>query len=804
MQTATGFTVARVDDNSSCHADRRDIAYYFSGCNDLVTLSVKSADEARLAAEFAWAVDRAIRLFIMLLDPAELPADLVEVGEALDELLTAKGVEQRVEFQIYSAPLPEPIDVQAVREALVAAPLSAALFDRFLSYQSVISRVRQAFDLINEDLFEGQNARANFFEQAVDTGSVRALVCAASSDAGVNGALFDLYSNLRKFENHRAIIESWTESFERTHHVLTPVVEINEEYDDWSHSTGAKGRQAFESVIQQQTAIVNRIRDGDFDKARQFARALVTGQQKTSRPEHIAKSLSSLGQKAKDLEVIELALEWTREAVEIKGDDPLAHAQLADLLMRVGRYSEAHQSLDLAHSFGEEAFAASGRARILRYQGLYSEALEAYRRAHAAYADGGDREHFNLSGIAECLRDMDLLEEALAAYDDAITKFEYISALHAGRAATLVEMGQFDEAFDGYIKARQLDENGIVPRNGMASLYRRAGEFERAEAEFRAIIADYPFDAHARGGLVGTLRDLGRYDDAIAEAKELVNYLPASSDAQWTLVDAQIEAREFEAALVTLESAVEDHRHLAGLRTAYARIEKAKGNYTAALAEFDKAARDFPSNSWIQLGRADILRRLGNTTEALRIYETAYKKHPQRMPIRNALASIYTYERRYSDAEKLLTINDPRTSDEWRNYVLWGMFESQTGDVKTARERFEWGIDRCRFRRESNMLRAALSRLMLQDGDTKKAFDIAAECTGDVTEILKFHASAALDDKGPAFALYEVLQQSYLPEPYHELRDEIARQYNVISLPPRRNQAWLLERESDALLLEAA
>ena len=43
-----------------------------------------------------------------------------------------------------------------------------------------------------------------------------------------------------------------------------------------------------------------------------------------------------------------------------------------------------------------------------------------------------------------------------------------------------------------------------------------------------------------------------------------------------------------------------------------------------------------------------------------------------------------------------------------------------------------------------------------------------------------------------------------LPEPYFELREEIARQFNVVNLPARRDAAWVLEREQEALILEAA
>lgn len=805
-QTATGFTVERIDTGQTYQAGSRDLAYYFSGCNDVATFSVRSAAEARARTELAWSADRGVRLFVILLDPQEVPEDLIEVGEAFDELLSVKGVLELVENQVFSAPLPDPIDVQAVFAALQTSPLSRSLLEDFLNHQAAIARVRGAFDQIEVATFENERSRQIFLETAIDRGSVRELVRAAGSNGKIDGALFRLYSDLREFENHREIIQLWTSSFERVHH--NPKVEVEVEFEGREvyrePRVGSGGRQAFERVLQQQVAIVDRIRAADFDGARRYARELIAEQHRTSSPEHIAKSLSRICQKARQLDVIELAMEWAQQAVEAKPDDAVAHAQLADLLMRAGRYIEAHQSLDLAQSFGKPAFAASGRARIMRYQGHFADALAAYQEAVAQSTDDSDQKHFDLAGIAECLRDMEDFEGALSAYDEAITEFPFVAVLHAGRAATLVDFGRYEDALQGYREAINLDDYNVIPRTGIASLYRRAGDFERAEAEYRGIIAEYPFNIRSRGGLIKTLRELGRFSDAVGEARALVHDVPTSPDAMWNLADAQIDAGELNDAVNTLNTAIDQHRHNAGLRTGLARVEKARGHYAAALALYDAAAHDFPSNAWIQVGRADMLRRLGNIDEALRIYERAFSHHPHRLSLKNALASVYIHLRRFDEALQLLVIDNPKTAAEWRNFALRGMLDTATGYGQDAYSRYAWGIDRCPFRKERHMLRAALARLQLMNGEPQEAVETSQECADDITEIMKFHASATLEDKGPARALYDRLLRSYLPEPYHELRDEIAANYNVVLMTARRDINWLLAREEDVLLLEAA
>lgn len=805
LQTATGFSVRRLDAPEAQEVYARDIFYYFDGCNDVARLSVETEADAQAAAERAWAVDRAVRLFVILLDPEEEQEGLVEVGEALDELLAAEGVAQAAEAQLLCAPLPHPIDARSILAVLGPSVRARSLFERFLELQSSVSRVRNAFDQVEEATFGGERKRRLFLEQAIDAGSFRTLVTTAGSGEEVNKALFQLYSDLRGLENSRDVIKMWTASFERSHLEVEPFEEPTEGREPKAARSGLGGRQAFERAMIQQEEIVARIRAADFATARRFARELVKEQRRSSSVEHIAKSLTNLSQRAKRLEVIDLALEWVNEAAELKWDDPLTHAQRADLLMRIGRYGEARESLDLAETFGEVGFAVTGRARMLRYQGLFKDALAAYRAACVRFGTEHERGHYNMAGVAECLRDLERLDEALAEYDRALETCQYVSALHAGRAATLVEMGRFDEANSSYVISRDLDDDNVVPRNGIASLLRQAGEFERAEEDYRGIIADFPFDVHSRGGLVSTLRDLGRFEEAVSEARSAIEFLPASPDVAWFLADALIDAGRLDQAAAVLDEAIREFPYSAGLRHGMARVERARGRYGAALALYDDAARRFPSNHWIQVGRADILRRLGNLDEALRIYVHALQQNPHKLSLRNAIASIHIHEGRFDEALDMLTVDDPRSVDDWRNFVLRGMLDVRTGYVEVAIERLEWGFERCPFRKERRMLAAALARLQLQKGVTRVAVDEGpAEPQVDVAELVRFRASAAKPDKGPARALYEQLQASFLPEPYHELRDEIARHYNVVQSPPRRNLDWVVEREGEALLLEAA
>lgn len=805
VQTANGYTVERLDIAEKFQANSRDIGYYFSGCNDVKQFIASDVTTARTATEIDWSADRALQLFCMLIDPDEHPADLVEVGEVLEELLAVPKVVAILEDQIYAAPLPRPVDAATLLKTIEPFPISLSAMKDFLDLQPFIFRVRSSFDKIESSHFESNSSRNLCLELAIDQGCFSALVRAASTDGGVDKALFKLYSELSKIDNYRAIIDQWTETFERAHYNVLPIAEPEFEESFSEEIAGVvSNRQAFERAMSQQQAIVSCIKSAEFDKARIFVRDLIADQQRTGSAEHLTKSLNNLSQKAKELDVDELALEWAQQAIEFKADDPIAHAQLAYLLMSVGRYAEAQQSLDFAETFGASGYAASGRARILRYQGQTELALAAYKDAKQYYSPTEERNHYNMAGIAECFRDMERFDEALTAYDAAIMEYPYEQVLHSGRAATLTDMGRFDEAREGYMSALHLDGSNVVPRNGIATLLRRSGNLKEAEREYRRTISEYPFNTPSRGGLVATLRDQGRYNDAVSEAELLVAKVPTSLDSYWSLADAQIDARLFEGAISTIKRAAELFSLNAGLQSGLARVEKTRGNYLEALNLFDQAIRAFPSNITVQIGRADMLRRLGNLQEALNVYMRILQRNPHRLAIASAIASIHIHEGRFDLAKRFLQVVNPITADEWRNFALKGMLAAAEDRKKEAEDLFERGIDLCPFDKEKQIFRASLSQIQIEADAPKEAIETLKECKDDLGKLLYFHANAKMGDIASGRDMYAQLKDSDLPEPYHEMREEIARQYNIIDLMPRRNAKWLLDREAKAILLEAA
>ncbi|WP_323801652.1 tetratricopeptide repeat protein [Parasphingorhabdus sp.] len=805
LKTARGYEIEKIESGEQHECNSKELNYYFTGCNDVEHRSETSVDEIRRQARFSLDTLRAVRLTIMLFDEAESVDSYQEIADALEDLLYSKVVVQGVECQLFSANLPNPVPFKNLLNTISDFSRSHELVLRIWSMQPSISRVIEAFELVPEEAFSENCTRKKFWELAVNWGCVRELTIAATEPKGIDGALFSLLHKLKDIENNREIIRAWTSSFKRVHAKVSVDDIIEPEEAETSRvDERLSGRKAFEQAMLQQSAILQRIRENDFETAKRFARDMVTQQRRSSEPEHIAKSLTSISQKAKLLQVYDLALEWAQWAAEIKNDDPKTHAQIADILIKLERFVEAEKYLDLTESHGEKAFAETGRARILRQQGHTEDALNAFRAALKSSVDT-DEEQYNWAGVAECLKDLHQYEDALNQYNAAIQKFSYESVLHAGKASILAQIGLVDEAITSYETAAALSEDNVVPRSGLAQVLQNVGRFEDAESLLRELIEDFPFDKVSQIGLSMTLCHQGKFDEALEKSLLTIENFPTQPESFRALAYVQSTMGEFKEAEETLNTAISNFPHNWKLRTSLARVEQLRGDYIKALSICDSAFVDFPSVLQIQASRAGILRRLGNVDEAFKIYQKAFEKQPYNTSLKNGLLSINIYMLSFDAAQDNFIEGTPRTRDEWRNSHLQGMYYVRKNELAKAAELFETGLANCPFAGERRMFGAGLTSVNLRIGGQSTAVKVSEACNGNpTTELFRFHALAKENEKGPARALFEILKESYLPENYNEVRDEIARQYNVVPITATRSESWIYDRQDDILILEAA
>ena len=146
-------------------------------------------------------------------------------------------------------------------------------------------------------------------------------------------------------------------------------------------------------------------------------------------------------------------------------------------------------------------------------------------------------------------------------------------------------------------------------------------QFERAEAEFQAAIAEKPSlgTAYVRASLLYVT--MGRLDDAAAmlgrcESKDpLVPTLPA------TVVLLRFWRRDFDAAIAYGKQAIELHPYLQIVRVNYAQALEFSGRLPEALAQYKLASVMSPDLPWLRALEGTCLAKMGQQAGAQEILE---------------------------------------------------------------------------------------------------------------------------------------------------------------------------------------
>jgi protein O-GlcNAc transferase len=206
---------------------------------------------------------------------------------------------------------------------------------------------------------------------------------------------------------------------------------------------------------------------------------------------YAAKSLCRIAQRAKVTGLHSLQLEWMERAVEIAPSDGWAHGQAADAYLYYGRLDEAARELALAEKCGERRYAQVGRARILRLQCRYEDALALLQQVKQEF-EGDENEAIAWANEAEVLRDMWRFQDALEIYDQAVRKFQDEPVVRCGRAAVIADLGRYREAIEAYTRCIVELGPDEFSLNGRTHIRLELGNFDDAMSDYEEAVKRFP------------------------------------------------------------------------------------------------------------------------------------------------------------------------------------------------------------------------------------------------------------------------------------------------------------------------
>ena len=798
----------RFGDEGSSPSSFEAIGRIFANCTDVQLFEGTRKEVAKAALQKSWSVDRAMRLALIILDDAEYAETKQEAASNLEELFGNPEVKAAIANQLAWTPLPTETSSVFDEEFFAGYPKVLSFFSELFGKQPVVKVFHDAWDALPDELFDSSVGRPSFREICISRGVFKKLTEAEPGSNQMNLAVFACYGLLKDLPNYRAVVQSWTQKLLKARVKLVES-ELDEEqvlpYFETSRPRFGT-HLAFESALQQQEAIKQRLREGNVVLARRYTDDLVRSQLRRGDSEYAAKSLCRLAQEAKRIGLHSVQLEWAQRAVDVRPHDAWAHGQAADALIHFGRLDEALKELNLVESFSDTLFAATGRARILRVQNRLAEALFAYESVIREHSDYDDIV-FAWSGAAETLRDMWRLNEALEKYEEAARKFPGEPTVACGRAAVLTDLGELDRAYEAYSNVLDRFGNQVVALNGQATVLREMGNLSASLEAYLAVIELFPQDSVASCGAAEVLRLQGELPQALAKYTKAIADFPHVTVGYGGRAEVLRAMGDVNGAIAAYKEAhaifPHDHHFGCGL----ANIYKELGDYSTALALYDENTRSFPFDLVSKVARANLLKRLGRYSEALDAFDQVLAVWPEYPSARNSKAALLVLLDRLDEAERLLPSVPPQTEDDWIAFHIRGMILMKVGKVEVAIHHFTRGGVEASFATVRRYFKNALASERLRSGRFHEATVIlepSADESADqsVSNILRFHAAAA-EQLPVRHSLFDRLQSERTPI-IVELRDEIAARYGVVTAGPRHGPTWIADRQFEAILLEAA
>lgn len=792
--------------------DAAEVHLLFGGCSDVSPVEVPSIKAAQQLVQDAWACDRALRLILFLFDPDDIIEELIEYAECAEELVTNDSVRDFVLKRLLSNELGQLVEVTRIFDATSRTPVVAEILKEVVSSQQAVKEVVSAFEKVYDAAFGGEQQKYEFRNVLVADGIFCDLARAFTEKRDISFLKLQLINKYRQYAEAItqwvAILQPGTKKIRRSSLAVTN----DDTFESYDYSVRAsdrrapeRGRNALENVLTKRHQVVNELKLGRLDKARELVDALVIEQQIHSKPEHIAKTLDALAQEAKELGAVELQLEWADRAYRVEPKDPLTSGHHADALICAGRISEAEQAIRRTEEIGNMTFAGNMRARILRLKGQYESARELYLKTAELYSD--DPEIWrSFAGAVECLRDLNRLEEARREYEALVKRWPKNASLRSGLASTLMDAGNFPLAIKYYGMAIA-NNGGVIPKSGRANAYKLSGNYDEAIRLYDECAEEAPNSEAVFCGRAEVFRAKGDLEGALKAFELAIERAPLSVDAIVGKAEVLEDLKRLDDAAEIYNYGMSRFPEEGAFEIGLARLLRKTSDQADALAAFDNLIRKFPNNRWVAYSRADILRRLGNVDAALRAFDMLLGRWPDYGPAVNAKVSLLIDSGQLAKARESLRLAEPLSALDWRRVLLSAMLLKAEGNLEGALKILRDAAKAVPFVKERKLIKAALASFNLERGHYRAAARELEEGLSAIGNVIALHAYAVSNHNAQreraATLLSEMMSQK-LDADIIDLGREIARRFNIVPNRPEKTRQWISEREQSLLLREVA
>ena len=471
-----------------------EIPQIFGDCTDVIVVEDIRKESVSARLELEWAKQRCLSLCLLLLDAESHPESRLLAVPEIEEFLTTPEVASFIRARLFVAPMPENTDlIGAINRAHGhGAARLVAILEEAGAHQDEIARCRASWDAVPAQTFRDEPSKEAVAFALVQAGAFHQLVTTPAERRGT--FLVKLLSQ-PQFQQWRVGLTSWINPISAKNRATNRAVEEEEE----TRSTRRRPRPSkiqlpaearLDVVSLQKNAVRKALTTGDLNQARAFCEDLVAHQERSSRPEHIAKSLCDLAQAAKDLGFHELQLEWMKKATDFAPGDGWSLAQLGDAYRCLGQWAQAERAFALALQHGAVSIARNGRAEALKGMGRLEDAFREYDAAVKEFPE----DVFARNGRAEVLKGMGRLEDAFREYETIAKEFPQDAFARNGAASVCVLKGEYDSAAKWIGPLVDSGPPNWVGLHIVGMIRLRTGDTAKAVELFERGLRDGPFE----------------------------------------------------------------------------------------------------------------------------------------------------------------------------------------------------------------------------------------------------------------------------------------------------------------------
>ncbi len=540
----------------------------------------------------------------------------------------------------------------------------------------------------------------------------------------------------------------------------------------------------------------------EIPKAQRYIDELINSQIDNDDREYAAKSLCNLAKFSQDVFQFSFSLQLTSRAVEISPEDTWSWCQHAEALMHVRRYEEANDAIAKARTGGEEVFAASAEARILRHTGQFEEAVEKYKSILKDFADSEDAWN-SFYSLADLYRTLGEFEKSQNTFDIGKQKFPYVPLLHCGAGTFYRETGKMDQAIRSFSDSMKVAKPTVEGFVGLGDTYLELENFKQALGNYHSAKKISAIDPIPYSRIAELERKTGNHNSALKIYKDMQQRFVFDFHGWYGEAEVLRETGKYASSIQTLDFAIEkfsgDPQPF--LRCRRANIFKSWGKYEEALKEFGTVTARYSDNIYAEFSRAELLKELGRNDLALRRLEYLLDGR-RKLDAEISINAILVASGRYDLVLEKLPDQKPRTKRDWISRHIRGMALLKSGKLDDALSLFSQGHKEVPFASERKYYATALALTQLRQQKFEAARDTVTDIDSPISNVIKLHVGSILKDYASAEMAYTALKNS-CPPTVVAIRDELAAHLGLSDRQPRHDKDWIFNEECSTMTIAA-